>query len=152
MSLLVKKNGSSFPNLVSELFNTDVVLRPSLFDMTGGLLSGLNPNLPSTNISEDEKSFKIEMAAPGLERKDFKVETQDGTLTISSEKEKESKEENENYRRREFSYSSFSRSFQLPENSLPDKIEAKYEDGILRLTLPKKEKTEMKHRKEIKVS
>jgi HSP20 family protein len=152
MSLLVKKNGSTFPNLVSELFNTDVVLRPNLFDLSSSLLNGLNPNLPSTNISEDEKSFKIELAAPGLERKDFKVETQDGTLTISSEKEKESKEEKENYRRREFSYSSFSRSFQLPENSLPEKIEAKYEEGILRLTLPKKETTETKHRKEIKVS
>jgi len=68
------------------------------------------------------------------------------------EKEKESEEEKENYKRREFSYSGFSRSFQLPENSLPEKIEAKYENGILRLSLPKKERTSVKHRREIKVA
>ena len=152
MSLLVKKNGSSFPSLVSDLFDTDVVFRPSLFDLSGGLLSGLNANLPSANISEDEKSFKIELAAPGLEKKDFKVETDNGTLTISSEKKQETNDEKENYRRREFSYRSFSRSFQLPENSLPEKIDAKYEGGILRLTLPKKEITTLKHKKQIKVS
>ena len=115
-------------------------------------MSGLNANLPSANISEDEKAFKIELAAPGLEKKDFKVETDNGTLTISSEKQKEEKEERENYRRREFTFSSFSRSFQLPNNSVPEKIEAKYEGGILKLTLPKKEITPTKQKKEIKVA
>lgn len=152
MSLLVKKNGSSFPNLVSDFFDTDLAFRPSLFDFGGSLISGLSATAPSVNIAEDEKSFKFELAAPGLEKKDFKVETDNGTLTISSEKEKESKEDRENYRRREFSYSCFSRSFQLPENSLPEKIEAKYENGVLRLTLPKKEMTISKPKKEIKIS
>lgn len=152
MSLLVKKNGNLFPSLVSDFFDTDVVLRPSLFDLSSGFMNSFNANLPSANISEDEKEFKIELAAPGLEKKDFKVETDNGTLTISSEKEKENKEERENYRRREFSYSSFSRSFQLPNNSIPEKIEAKYEGGILKLTLPKKEITQVKHKKEIKVA
>jgi HSP20 family protein len=152
MSLLVKKNGSTFPDLVSDFFDTDLVLTPNLFDFGGSRLSGLSTSLPSVNIAEDEKSFKFELAAPGLEKKDFKVETDNGTLTISSEKQKESKEEKENYKRREFSYSSFSRSFQLPENSIPDKIDAKYENGVLRLTLPKKEVTISKPKKEIKIS
>lgn len=149
MSLLVKRNGNLFPSLVNDFFDTDLVLRPSLFDFGGGLLKN---NLPSVNITEDEKTFKFELAAPGLEKKDFKVETDNGTLTISSEKEKESKEEKENYCRKEFSYSSFSRSFQLPDNSLPEKIDAKYENGVLKLTLPKKEVTISKPKKEIKVS
>jgi HSP20 family protein len=116
------------------------------------MLGTISNTLPSVNINEDESSFRIEVAAPGLEKKDFKIETEGGYLIISSEKEQESTDEKENYRRREFSYSSFSRSFQLPENSLPEKIEAKYENGILRLVLPKKEHTSVKHRKEIKVA
>lgn len=152
MSLLVKRNESLFPNLVSDFFDTDLALRPSLFDFDGGLLKGFRNNLPDVNITEDEKNFKFELAAPGLEKKDFKVETDNGVLTISSEKEKESKEERENYFRREFSYRGFMRSFQLPENSLPEKIDAKYENGILRLTLPKKEITISKPKKEIKVA
>lgn len=152
MSLLVKRNESLFPSLVSDFFDTDLALRPSLFDFDGGLLRGFRNNLPDVNITEDEKNFKFELAAPGLEKKDFKVETDNGVLTISSEKEKESKEERENYFRREFSYRGFMRSFQLPENSLPEKIDAKYENGILRLTLPKKEVTISKPKKEIKVA
>ena len=149
---LVKRNGTLFPRLISNFFDTDLALRPDLFNFSGGLLGGLSASVPSVNIIEDEKSFKIELAAPGLEKKDFKVETDNGVLTISSEKEKESKEENENYFRREFSYSSFSRSFQLPENSLPEKIEAKYENGILQLMLPKREASLSKAKTEIKVS
>lgn len=152
MSVLVKRNRNLFPTLVSDFLDTDLALRPSLFDFDGSFFKGLRNNLPSVNITEDEKNFKFELAAPGLEKKDFKVETDNGTLTISSEKEKESKEEKENYFRKEFSYSSFSRSFQLPENSLPEQIDAKYENGILKLTLPKKEVTIAKPKKEIKVS
>ena len=103
--------------------------------------------LPTIN-----KNFKIELAAPGFDKKDFKVETDNGMLTISSEKEKEEKEDTENYRRREFSFSSFRRSFQLPENSIQDKIEAKYENGVLKLTLPKKEISISKPKKEIKIA
>ena len=108
--------------------------------------------LPSVNIIEHEKDFKIDLAAPGLEKKDFKVEVENGILFISVEKRMETKEEKENYTRREYSFHSFSRSFRLPENSLPEKIDAKYESGILRLTLPKKEVTVTKPVKEIKVS
>ena len=87
-----------------------------------------------------------------MEKKDFKVEVINNILTVSSEQEEEKKEENKNYTRREFFYNSFSRSFSLPDNSLPDKIDAKYDNGILTLTLPKKEVTTPKPVKEIKVN
>lgn len=147
MSLLVKRNGNFFPSVVSDLFDTDL-FSPELLNFEGSLPS----RIPSVNITEGDKNFKIELAAPGFEKKDFKIETDNGMLTISSEKEKEDKEESENYKRREFSYSSFRRSFQLPENSLQDKIEAKYENGVLKLTLPKKEVTVSKPKKEIKIA
>lgn len=147
MSLLVKRNGNLFPSLVSDFFDTDL-LSPELFNFEGSMVS----KLPSVNITEGDKNFKIELAAPGFEKKDFKIEADNGLLTISSEKEKEDKEETDNYRRREFSYSSFRRSFQLPENSIQDKIEAKYENGVLKLTLPKKEISISKPKKEIKIA
>ena len=108
--------------------------------------------VPDANIIENEKDYKIDLAAPGLEKKDFKVEILDGVLSISAEKEEEKKEEGKNFRRREFSYNSFKRSFTLPDNLLNDKIDAKYENGILHLTLPKKEVTVSKPAKQIKVA
>jgi HSP20 family protein len=155
MSLVKVKsngNGSLFPKLVNDFFDTDFFVRPSLFDFNGGLREFGLTNVPSVNITENEKAFNIELAAPGLEKKDFKIEVENDVLTISSEKEKEEKEEKKNYRRREYSYQSFSRSFDLPENSLADKIDAHYENGILKLTLPKKEITVSKPKKEIKVA
>jgi HSP20 family protein len=107
---------------------------------------------PSVNIIENNKEFKVELAAPGLSKKDFKIEIENRVLSISSEIEEEREEEDENYKRREFSYNSFSRSFQLPEDVLADKIDAKYEGGILKLNIPKKEVTVSKPKKEIKVS
>jgi HSP20 family protein len=94
----------------------------------------------------------LELAAPGMDKKDFKVNVENGTLTISAEKKEESKEEKKNYTRREYSYSSFSRSFRLPENCTAEKIDAKYDNGILRVTLPKKQMTLSQPAKEIKVS
>jgi HSP20 family protein len=148
-------NGGLIPNVINDFFDTDFFRTPSIFDINFGLSRFGVTEIPSVNITENEKDFTIELAAPGLEKKDFKVEVENGVLTISSEKEKEEKEEKEekkNYRRREYSYQSFSRSFDLPENSLPDKIEAYYENGILRLILPKKEVTESKPKREIKVA
>lgn len=148
MTLAVKRNGSLFPRLVNDLLDSDTLFVPGLFNNTWDL----SIKVPSANITESDKDYKIEVAAPGLEKKDFKIELENKVLTISSEKEEEKKEENENYKRREFSYSSFSRSFQLPEDVLSDKIDAKYENGILKLSVPKKEVTVSKPKQEIKVS
>jgi len=150
MTTLATKK-SLLPSWTSDLFNSDSFLSPRFFDFDGKG-SDLALRLPAVNIHENEKEFKIEMAAPGLERKDFKVEVKDGMLCISSEKEAKIKEEKKNYTRREYSYNSFSRSFTLPDNSLPEKISAKYENGVLNITLPKKEVTVSKPAKEIKVS
>lgn len=152
MTTLAVKKRSSLP-WASELFDAGNFFGPSLLDFNGDFPGmDLSIRVPSVNIIENEKDFKIELAAPGLEKKDFKVEFEKGILNISAEKKVESKEEKENYTRKEYSYNSFSRSFRLPENSLPEKIDAKYENGILRLILPKKEITFSKPVKEIKVS
>jgi HSP20 family protein len=150
MTTLLKRE-SLFPRWTSDLLDTGKFLSPRLFDFDGDGFDFAN-RVPSVNVTENEKEFKIEMAAPGLERKDFKMEVENGVLYISSEKEEESKEEKKNYTRREYSYNSFIRSFTLPDNSLPDKINAKYENGVLNITLPKKEVTVSKPAKQIKIS
>ncbi|HSH66660.1 MAG TPA: Hsp20/alpha crystallin family protein [Bacteroidia bacterium] len=151
MSQLVKKNRVTFPLIVDDFLNSRGLL-PGLFYDDSSLFNDNVFAIPSANIIEDEKSYKIEVAAPGLERKDFKVEIDNNILTINAEREDEKNDSGKNYKRKEFSYSSFSRSFGLPENSVPDKIEAKYDNGILRLSIPKKEASLLKPSKEIKVS
>ncbi len=141
---------SRWPSVSNELFDTGFF--PRMWDFTndfGG--SDWATNVPSVNIVENTKDFRIELAAPGLEKKDFKIAMENGMLVISAEKKEEIKEEKENFMRREFSYNKFTRSFRLPENCLTEKIDAKYENGVLRLILPKKEMTMAKPVKEIKV-
>ena len=151
--LTTRKNGGrSLPSLANEFFNADRWLGSSLFDLDSNLVAPDTWGLvPGANISETDKAYNIELAVPGLEKKDFKVEVQDGVLHISAEREEEKSEEDKNYRRQEFSYHSFSRAFTLPDNLLLDKIEASYTHGILHLTLPKKEITVSKPSKQIKV-
>ncbi len=93
---------------------------------------------PAVNIVETENNFRLEVAAPGLGKEDFKVELEQNRLTISAEKQSE-KVEGENLRMREFAYNSFKRSFTLPKTVDGERIEAKYEQGVLSLVLPKKE-------------
>ncbi len=152
MTLLTQKKRNSLPSMISDFFNSERFPGPSLIDFNRSFGEDLSSFLlPDANIAEEEKAFRIELAAPGLERKDFKVNLEGDTLTISCEKEEEKKEERKNYMRREFSYNAFNRSFILPENTLPEKIEAKYENGILNIVIPKKEITISKAAKEIKV-
>ena len=95
--------------------------------------------VPAVNISESEKSFKIEMAAPGLDKSDFKINVDKNLITISAERKDEQTSEEKLYSKKEFNYSSFSRSFTLPETVDYSNIEAAYEGGILILTVGKKE-------------
>ena len=150
---LVKTNGSLFPRLrLNDFFDNNSLATPSMFDFDDTFQRlGFAAKVPSVNITENNEAYSIQLAAPGLEKKDFKIEVENDMLTISSQKEQETKEEKDNYRRREFSYQSFSRSFQLPQNSQTDKIDAHYQDGILKLTLPKKEVSLPAPKKEIAV-
>ncbi len=110
-------------------------------------------NVPAVNVSESDKDFRLTVAAPGMEKKDFKVEAFDEMLTIRAEKEKEEKEEkNGRYNRREYNYSSWSRSFTLPENCDTAKIAAEYNNGELKIMIPKLEINEPKKVKSIAVN
>lgn len=95
--------------------------------------------VPAVNVSEDDKAYKLELAAPGKVRDDFKVEVKNNSLCISSEIETSNEVEELNYSRKEYSYDSFDRSFALPENVKEEAIKAKYENGVLIVTIPKTE-------------
>ena len=94
-------------------------------------------SFPAVNIRETDTEYALEVAVPGMKKENFEIDVEDATLTISAETETSSEAEDDNYRRREFSYSSFRRSFSLPENVDEDKVSARYEDGLLRVVLPK---------------
>ena len=96
-------------------------------------------NFPPVNIHENENSYEVELSVPGRNKEDFKISLEQGLLTISFEKKEENKTEGQKTLRREFSYQSFTRSFNLDESVDAENIQAKYENGILYLTLPKKE-------------
>ncbi len=121
---------------------------PSLFDdffkpwnewMGSGGLWGKALTVPAVNISDNKDDYKVTVAAPGLKKSDFKIDVEGNMLVISSEKEEKKEEKEERFTRKEYSFSSFRRSFTLPDDVRQDKIEASYEDGVLKLTLPKKE-------------
>jgi HSP20 family protein len=144
-----KRNGRLFPKLMDDFFNNDRFL----LDINSTFPDVNFQNfLPEANISENKKEYQIDLAAPGLDKKDFKIEMKNGMLTISAEKEEETKSEEKNYLSREFSYSSLFRSFVLPDNLIADKIDAKYENGVLKLKLPKSETSIAEPVKQIKVN
>jgi HSP20 family protein len=107
---------------------------------------------PAANIIENADSFQLDLAAPGMQKDDFKISLENNILTISSEVEDEKREEGKNYSRKEFYYGSFSRSFTLPKIVDLEKIKADYVDGILKVSLPKKEEAKLEVRKEIRIS
>lgn len=123
-----------------------------LIDFIG---ADLTVNQPSVNIIEENDKFKIEVAAPGLERNDFSLKLENGFLTISAQKEesKEDKDEKEGrkYTRREFNYSYFSRSFQMPESADVNKISASYNNGVLVVDIMKKEEAKTNEPKLIEI-
>jgi HSP20 family protein len=138
----------AFPSLIDRFFEGDVM------DWNNWNFAGSDSTLPAVNVKENDDEIMIEVAAPGLKKEDFKLDYDNGRLTISSEKEEKFEEkEGEKITRREFSYRSFQRSFSVPETVVNvDKIAAKYSDGILKLTLPKREEVKPKPAKQIKIS
>ncbi len=137
----------SVPSLFNNLFGRD------LMDWNSWNFADENSTLPAVNVKENDNEFAIEVAAPGLKREDFKVNYENGRLTISSEKKEEREEKKkEKVTRREFSYQAFQRSFSIPENIVDaEKISAKYHEGILHITLPKREEIKPKPAREISI-
>ncbi|SNR69547.1 heat shock protein Hsp20 [Lutibacter agarilyticus] len=109
-------------------------------------------NEPALNIKETKDEFEIELAAPGYNKKDFEVTIDDGCLNISAKKEETKEKKGENYTRKEFSATSFERSLQLPDSIADEKIKAKYDNGILRFSLAKKEEAKKQKPKVIEIS
>jgi HSP20 family protein len=126
----------------SGLFNDDFL--PSF--------SVRNEFLPAVNIREDEKEYTLDLAVPGAEKKDMKIEIHDDVITISSEHKEETEETRDNFKRKEFGYTAFCRSFYLPENVNKDKIEANYKDGILTVGIPKEVEEKAKINRQIEIS
>ncbi|HAH59998.1 MAG: Hsp20/alpha crystallin family protein [Lentimicrobium sp.] len=136
------RNKNFFPSIVDEFFGRDFM--PALDFQTG-------INVPSVNIVEGKEDFRIEVAAPGLDKSDFKINVENNVLSISSEKEEKTEENEDRYMRREFSYTSFNRSFSLPQTVDPEKISAKHENGVLTISIPKKEEAKVKPARQIEI-
>ena len=126
MRIVKYNNNKVFPSLMNEFFNED-------FRMN---LINRNHSIPSVNSVENNESFEIDLAVPGMKKDDFTIELNDKVLVISSENT--NSVENDNMRLNEFNYSSFQRSFRVPESVEIDKIKANYKNGILKIKLPKK--------------
>jgi HSP20 family protein len=152
MKTLVRTNGNLFPaipSLLNDFFTDD------WFDSSLANWKSSGTTLPAVNVRETNDDFRIEVAAPGMKRDDFKVELDNNVLTISSQREEKGEESKKDgsYTRREFIYQAFQRSFTLPENKVEgDEIAAAYVDGILQITIPKKEEAKVKPAKQIAVS
>lgn len=104
-----------------------------------GGLWGRTMNIPAVNIMEQKDDFLVALAAPGLKKEDFKIDVEGNMLTISCEKEEKKEEKELKFTRKEYNFTSFERSFTLPDEVNKEKIEARYEEGVLKLFLPKKE-------------
>jgi HSP20 family protein len=126
---------------------------PNLFDDDFlPMLSNRTSSMPSVNIREDENNYNLDLAVPGINKDDLKIDINEDILTISSENKSEKEESSDGYKRKEFSYSSFCRSFYIPENVNRDKIEAKYKDGVLSVSLPKQEEEKARLSRHITIS
>lgn len=107
--------------------------------------------MPSVNIGERDTRFEIDLAAPGFQKEDFSIDVHDAILTVKGEKKEEKTDEDKKYTRREYSFSSFERSFTLPENIDDESIDAKYENGVLRIILPKTETKPEDNKRKIEI-
>tara|TARA_A200000113_G_scaffold204139_1_gene199643 strand:- start:1932 stop:2357 length:426 start_codon:yes stop_codon:yes gene_type:complete len=138
---LIRKQPPFFASLIDDFINTDWNLKVPTFSGT----------VPAVNIKELDSQFEIELAVPGMKKDDFEIEVEDGVLSISSTQEEEQVNEKGKFTRREFSYSSFRRSFTLPDSVDPTKIDATYKEGVLLVLLPKHKEAQPQPKKLIKI-
>ncbi|WPQ60428.1 Hsp20/alpha crystallin family protein [Chitinophaga sancti] len=138
MALVKRSNGSLLP-FFDDFFSRE------LFNWSNSNFSSTSMTVPAVNIRENDHSFEVEVAAPGMEKKDFKITLEGNTLTISASRENQYSHENDSYTHREFSYQMFQRNFELPKDVVDQNhIEAKYENGLLKLVVPKTESARKK--------
>lgn len=130
-ALTTRTGGNLFPSLFDDFF------RPYNFWDTDFIPRTFT--VPAANIDETKDQYELSLAVPGMKKSDFNIHIENNILTVSCEKEEKSETKQKNGYRNEFNYSSFSRSFALPDEVIKDKIDARYEDGVLKLSLPKKE-------------
>lgn len=138
---------STFPAIFSDFFNNDPFFRtpwPSL-ETNGSAV-------PAVNIRENDREYKLELAAPGFRKEDFKVEVEDEMLKISAEHSESEEHKNEQFTRKEYSMESFERSFSLPSNAGKENIHAQYNQGMLRIQIPKRTDSSYRPKKEIMIS
>jgi HSP20 family protein len=140
MALLTKWR---FPAISEFLESTDL--------MTPFFSNEMKFNMPAANVMEKDNEFQISLAVPGMSKDDFKIMVENHNLVVSVEKESENKEEKKDYTRMEYDYTSFNRSFWLPEIVKEEDIKADYKDGVLKIRVPKKEIAVKKAVKSIKV-
>ena len=140
-TLMRRQSNPVFSDLLEDFFN-ERAWTPGRTSLT----------MPAVNIVEDADNFRIEMAAPGFNKEDFNLNVENEVLTISSEKQTEEVKEGENAGRREFTYGAFSRSFSLPNTVDADKIKANYENGVLKINIPKREESKAKPPRKIDIS
>ena len=144
MSLIRRTNGL-YPSFMEDFFEDNWPVRGKMFDQ--------NTSVPAVNIKEEDDSFEVALAAPGMDEDSFNINIENRTLTISVEKSdnKETKDESGRYTRQEFNYSSFKRAFSLPESVNEDEIDASYDNGVLSISIPKREEAKQKPPRQIKV-
>lgn len=154
MNTLMRTN-SGLPSLIENFFGRD---------MNDFFSQAAMQNVPAVNVVEHADGFRIEVAAPGLKKDDFKLNLNHNNLTISAYKEERQEQPSgqsesgqqssggqERYTRREFSYTSFQRTFMLPNSADADQIRANYEDGVLKIEIPKREEARVKPPRQIEI-
>ncbi len=143
---LIRTNNRFYPSVFNQLFNREMV------DWSNAGFSSDDSTLPAVNILEDDNRIQIEVAAPGMKKEDFKIDLENNRLTVSAEVSSENSESGERYSRKEFSYRSFRRLFNIPVETINgDQIQATYKDGILLVTLPKREELKPKPARAIEI-
>lgn len=147
------KNRHSLPSLFSDFMSPATLLSRDFWDIESGLIpKRLGITMPTANIKETPKEFLVELAVPGLNQKDFNIELDNHTLTISAEKEQREVKEDEEYYQKEYSFNSFCRTFSLPENIKDEQVKASYQNGVLTVSIPKEKETKMKAIRKVAVT
>lgn len=146
MNTLVRKNGSYYPTILDSVFGKN-----TLDHLFAPDYAVTKPTAPAVNIAETAEAYRIEFAAPGFKKEDFKIDINADKLTVSTEKKTEDEQKTEKYNRKEFGLYAFQRVFNLPESVDTEKISAKYEAGILNILLPKKAAPEAPAARQIEI-